>query len=174
MVRGRNLEEKESTMQHTSSPRNAGTSDTPLAKKDKTLLAAIALAMAEIEYGEGHMLTECERNNPRGTAWVRVYDRLAAARDFLKARASCHAGKDDPMTNTKTTPATVSFTAAWAILETTANPLMRPEGGNVTPGKHLAEIIERETNVTGLIEATSEAMKERLQGVIAESVQIVR
>ena len=66
------------------------------------------------------------------------------------------------MTNTKPTPGTVSLTAALAILETAANPLRRREGGNVTPGELLAEIIERETNVTGLIEATSEAMKERL------------
>jgi len=133
-----------------------------MTEDDKTLLEEIAKAMAEIEYIERDKLTEHERNQPRGSAWARVYDKLAAARDFLKGRASCHAGKDDPMTNTKPTPGTVSLTAALAILETAANPLTRREGGHVTPGELLAEIIERETNVTGLIEATSEAMKERL------------
>ncbi len=133
-----------------------------MTQDDKTLLEAIAGAMAEIEYCERDMLTEHARNDPRGSSWARVYDKMAAARDFLKGRASCHAGKDDPMTNTEPTPGTVSLRAALAILETTANPLTRREGGNATAGGLLAEIIERETNVTGLIEATSEAMKQRL------------
>jgi hypothetical protein len=132
-----------------------------MTEDDKTLLKAIAGAMAEIEYSEHDKLTEHERNQPRGSAWARVYDKLAAVRDFLKDRASCHAGKDDPMTNTKPTTGTVSLSTALAILETTANPLTRREGDNATAGGLLAEIIERETSVTGLIEATSEAIKER-------------
>jgi hypothetical protein len=65
------------------------------------------------------------------------------------------------MTDTRRPPGAVAIKAALAIVNSTVNPAHRHEAGNVT-GRHLAEIIERETNVTGLIEATSEAMKERL------------
>jgi hypothetical protein len=49
---------------------------------------AIDEAMAEIEYHDGDMLTEHERNHPRGSGWARVYDRLASARDLLKGRSA--------------------------------------------------------------------------------------
>jgi hypothetical protein len=67
--------------------------------------------------------------------------------------------KDTYMTATNRRPGTVPLRAALAILKTTATPLPHCEGGYVTAG-HLAEIIERETNVTGLLEAVGEAMKE--------------
>jgi hypothetical protein len=63
------------------------------------------------------------------------------------------------MTDTNHTQGAVPLKAALAILKTTATPLTHREGGYVTAGR-LAEIIERETNVTGLLEAVREAMKE--------------
>ena len=55
---------------------------------DAPILAAIVEAMELIEYHDGDMRTEHERNHPRGSGWARVYDKLAAARDLLKARAA--------------------------------------------------------------------------------------
>ncbi len=63
------------------------------------------------------------------------------------------------MTDTNHTPGAVSLRAALAILKTAATPLTHREGGYVSAGQ-LAEIIERETNVTGLLEAAREAMEE--------------
>jgi hypothetical protein len=59
-----------------------------MTKDDTTILKAIEEAMREIEYSEGDMLTEHERNHPRGSGWARVYDKLAAARDLLRGRAA--------------------------------------------------------------------------------------
>ena len=49
---------------------------------------AIDETMEEIEYHNADMLTEHERNHPRGSGWARVYDKLATARDLLKERAA--------------------------------------------------------------------------------------
>ena len=40
------------------------------------LVAACQEAMREIEYQHSDMLTQDERNHPRGSGWARVYDRL--------------------------------------------------------------------------------------------------
>ena len=43
------------------------------------LLEALQDALAEIEYHHSDMLTEEERNHPRGSGWARVYDKGHAA-----------------------------------------------------------------------------------------------
>jgi hypothetical protein len=63
------------------------------------------------------------------------------------------------MHDTNSTPGPRSIKAARAIINSTIVPALRHDASNVTV-RHLAEIIERETNVTGLLEAAREAMKE--------------
>jgi len=43
------------------------------------LVAACQEAMREIEYQHSDMLTQDERNHPRGSGWARVYDKLKDA-----------------------------------------------------------------------------------------------
>jgi hypothetical protein len=59
-----------------------------LLERQTLILAAIEETMAEIEYWHADMLTEHERNRPRGSGWARAYDKLSAARDLLKGRAA--------------------------------------------------------------------------------------
>jgi hypothetical protein len=59
-----------------------------LLERQTLILAVIEETMAEIEYDHADMLTEHERNHPRGSGWARVYDKLTAARDLLKGRAA--------------------------------------------------------------------------------------
>ncbi len=61
------------------------------------------------------------------------------------------------MTATNRTPGTVPLRAALAILKTMPTPIMHCAGGYITAGD-LAEIIERETNVTCLLEALENAL----------------
>ena len=56
------------------------------------------------------------------------------------------------MTNSKSRPGPLSVKAALAIINSTVNPALRHEASNVT-AHHLAEIIERGTNVTALLAA---------------------
>jgi hypothetical protein len=59
-----------------------------LLERQTLILAAIEETITEIEYWHADMLTEHEREHPRGSGWARVYDKLAAARDILKGRAA--------------------------------------------------------------------------------------
>jgi hypothetical protein len=52
-----------------------------------SLVETIEETMQEIEYCHADMLTEHERNHPRGSGWARVYDKLARARDLLSPQA---------------------------------------------------------------------------------------
>ena len=63
------------------------------------------------------------------------------------------------MTDTRCTPGAVSLKAALAIINSTANPAS-PLGTAHVAARRLAEIIERETNVTRLLDAIDEAMAE--------------
>jgi len=56
------------------------------------------------------------------------------------------------MTDTRCTPGAVSLKAALAIINSTANPAS-PLGTAHVTARRLAEIIERETNVTALLAA---------------------
>jgi hypothetical protein len=52
-----------------------------------SLVETIEETMQEIEYWHADMLTEHERNHPRGSGWARVYDKLQAARDLILTTA---------------------------------------------------------------------------------------
>ena len=51
-------------------------------------LAALAELMAEKEVHEGGMLAANELNHPSCDDWMRLYNKLAAARDLLKGRSA--------------------------------------------------------------------------------------
>jgi hypothetical protein len=55
---------------------------------EKILLSTIEEEMAETEHWHADMLTQHERNHPRGSGQARVYDKLAVARDLLKGSAA--------------------------------------------------------------------------------------